>query len=141
MVYQLVDQNLLERTPGDRPTLRLTETAWTVMRGQRSVRLLRPSSGTVAKGRFEEDGWKGVDQGLFDDLRQLRRQLANDRGVPPYLIFGDATLRELARTRPSSVAAFASVRGVGEHKLKDLGPDFLARIRSYCEEHDLLLGA
>ena len=105
------------------------------------MRLLRPASRAVAKGQFEEDAWREVDQGLFDDLRQLRRQLAYDRGVPPYLIFGDATLRELAQVRPSSVAAFAGIRGVGEQKLKDLGPGFLARIRSYCEEHDLSLGA
>ena len=141
MVHQLVDQDLLGRTPGDRPILHLTETSWAVMRGQRSVRLLRPASRAVAKGQFEEDAWREVDQGLFDDLRQLRRQLAYDRGVPPYLIFGDATLRELAQVRPSSVAAFAGIRGVGEQKLKDLGPGFLARIRSYCEEHDLSLGA
>jgi ATP-dependent DNA helicase RecQ len=63
--------------------------------------------------------------------------LAEARGVPPYIIFGDATLRELARLRPSSPSAFATVRGVGQKKLDDLGPQFLPHIRQYCEAHGL----
>ena len=59
------------------------------------------------------------------------------RGVPPYVIFNDATLRDLARLRPSSPLAFATVRGVGQKKLDDLGPQFLPLIREYCDAHGL----
>src|SRR5262245_40531312 len=141
MVHQLLDQRLLDRTGGDRPILKLNSASWAVMRGQRPVQLVQPRQAPVAKPRFEEDSWEGVDKGLFEDLRQLRRGLADQRGVPPYIIFGDATLRELARLRPSSPAGFASVRGVGQKKLEDLGPIFLDRIRAYCDAHGLNLAA
>jgi ATP-dependent DNA helicase RecQ len=137
MVHQLLDQRLLDRTPGERPILKLNDTSWAVMRGQRSVQLVQPRQAPVAKTRFDQDSWEGVDKGLFEDLRQLRRTLADGRGVPPYIIFGDATLRELARLRPTSPAGFATVRGVGQKKLEDLGPVFLERIRAYCDAHGL----
>jgi ATP-dependent DNA helicase RecQ len=141
MVHQLLDQRLLDRTGGDRPILKLNSASWAVMRGQRPVQLVQPRQAPVAKPRFEEDSWEGVDKGLFEDLRQLRRGLADQRGVPPYIIFGDATLRELARLRPSSPAGFASVRGVGQKKLEDLGPVFLERIRAYCDAHGIARAA
>jgi ATP-dependent DNA helicase RecQ len=137
MVHQLLDQRLLDRTAGDRPVLKLNDASWAVMRGQRTVQLVQPRQAPVAKARFDEDSWEGVDKGLFEDLRQLRRGLADQRGVPPYIIFGDATLRDLARLRPSSTAGFAGVRGVGQKKLEDLGPLFLERIRAYCEANGL----
>jgi len=95
----------------------------------------------VAKAPIDEDSWADVDRGLFEHLRQLRRSLADARGVPPYIIFGDATLRDLARLRPSSTAGFAAVRGVGQKKLEDLAPAFLAQIRQYCDAHGLGLDA
>ncbi len=141
MVHQLLDQRLLDRTPDDRPVLKLNDTSWAVLRGQRAVQLVQPRQGPVAKTRFDEDSWEGVDKGLFEHLRQLRRALADTRGVPPYIIFGDATLRDLARLRPSTPAAFATVRGVGQKKLEDLGPAFLAHIRKYCEANGLGMDA
>src|SRR4030095_15371102 len=114
---------------------------WAVMRGQRSVQLVQPRLAPVAKPRFDEDSWDGVDKGLFEDLRQLRRARADGGAVPRYIIFGDATLRELARLRPSSAAAFATVRGVGQKKLEDLGPVFLERIRAYCDAHGIARAA
>lgn len=134
MLHQLVDQGLLERTSGDRPVLRLNDRSWEVLRGHLAVRLRRPKEGKVAKTRFDVESWEGVDRGLFESLRELRRQLAEERNVPPYVIFADAALRDMARLRPTSAAGFAAIRGVGEKKLKDLGPPFLQRIRSYCEE-------
>ncbi len=137
MVHQLLDQHLLERTSGDRPVLKLNDASWAVLRGQRTVQLIEPKRRAVTKTRFDEESWAGVDRGLFDSLRQLRRELAERRGVPPYVIFNDATLRDLARLRPSSPLAFATVRGVGQKKLDDLGPQFLPLIREYCDQHGL----
>jgi ATP-dependent DNA helicase RecQ len=141
MVHQLLDQRLLERTADDRPVLKLNEASWTVLRGQRTVQLVQPKRGPVTKTRVDEDAWAGVDSGLFEHLRQLRRTLADARGVPPYIIFGDATLRDLARLRPSSTAAFAAIRGVGQKKLEDLAPAFLAQIREYCQANGVVLDA
>ncbi|HUI27794.1 MAG TPA: RecQ family ATP-dependent DNA helicase, partial [Candidatus Kryptonia bacterium] len=141
LVYQLIDAGVLARTADERPILRLNEASWRVMRGEQPVRLVRPQASTPAQTRFAEASWDGVDTGLFESLRALRRTVASERGVPPYVIFSDATLRDMARARPGSAPAFLNVRGVGERKLADLGARFLAHIAAYCGEHGLALDA
>ena len=66
---------------------------------------------------------------LFEALRALRRTIAEERGVPPYLIFSDASLRDMARLRPRTLEQFLEVKGVGEWKLETFGERFLALIR------------
>jgi ATP-dependent DNA helicase RecQ len=136
MIYQLIDEGLLERTGDDRPVLKLNDASWSVLRSQRTVQLLQPKT-KVRKSRFEEESWKNVDSDLFESLRSLRRELAAERGVPAYLLFSDATLRDMARAKPLSAAALLSVRGVGERKLADLGQRFLEHIASYCRANDV----
>jgi ATP-dependent DNA helicase RecQ len=132
LVYQLIDAGVLARTEGDRPILQLNPASWEVMRGQRSVQLIRPKQGEVRKTRFDETSWEGVDRGLFEALRALRRDVARERDVPPFVIFSDATLRDLARTRPSTPEGLLRVKGVGERKLADLGDRVLACVAEYC---------
>ena len=138
MLYQLIDDGLLERTTDERPVLHLTEASREVLRGNRSVRLLQPKT-KVKKTRFDEKSWESVDTGLFETLRNLRRQLADERRVPAYVLFSDATLRDMARVRPGSPSALLGIRGVGERKLADLGQRFLEVIVSYCRENRLPL--
>jgi ATP-dependent DNA helicase RecQ len=140
MLYQLLDNGLLERTVDERPVLKLNDASWAVMRGQRAVKLLQAKT-KVRKTRFDEESWEGVDRGLFDSLRNLRRKLADDRGVPAYVLFSDATLRDMARVRPGSRNALLNVRGIGERKLADLGPRFLEVIKEYCTATGLSLDA
>ena len=132
MIYQLLDAGLLERTGDDRPILKLNDASWSVLRSQRTVQLLQPKT-NVRKSRLEEESWKNVDQALFESLRSLRRELATERGVPAYLLFSDATLRDMARVKPASAAALLGIRGVGERKLADLGQRFLDHIANYCD--------
>jgi ATP-dependent DNA helicase RecQ len=138
ILYQLVDNGLLERTADDRPVLRLNDASREVLRGNRAVQLLQ-SKAKVKKTRIDEKSWGSVDSGLFETLRKLRRQLAAERGVPAYVLFNDATLREMARIRPGSPSALLGIRGVGERKLTDLGEPFLKVISSYCRENRLPL--
>ena len=138
MLYQLIDEGLLERTSDERPVLRLNQAAREVLRGKRAVELLQPQS-KVKKTRFAAQSWEAVEPGLFEALRNLRRQLAAERGVPPYILFNDATLRDMARVRPGSADALLNVRGVGERKLADLGQRFLELISNYCRENRLPL--
>jgi ATP-dependent DNA helicase RecQ len=135
MVYQLVDQGLLIRSEDDRPTLRLNDASWAVLRGQRPVRLIKPKAEPVVSGGIEKVAWEGVDRGLFEHLRGVRRELAHERSVPAFVIFSDATLRELARIRPTTESQMRRIRGVGERKLADLGPRFLAEIAHYHREY------
>ena len=138
MIYQLLDEGLLERTSDERPVLRLNDAAREVLRGNRAVQLLQPKA-KVKKTRLDEKFWESVDSGLFEILRNLRRQLAAERGVPAYVLFSDATLRDMARVRPGSPGALLGIRGVGERKLADLGERFLEVIAKHCRENRLPL--
>ena len=140
MLYQLLDDGLLERTTEERPVLRLNDASRDVLRGKRTVRLLQPKA-VVSKTRFDEQSWEGVDHGLFESLRTLRRQVADERDVPAYVLFSDATLRDMARVRPGSASALLGIRGVGERKLADLGTRFLELIATYCRAKELPLDA
>jgi ATP-dependent DNA helicase RecQ len=138
LVYQLVDQSILVKEGDDRPILKLTPAAWAVMRGQREVKLLAPETSKAAKAAAADAAsWEGVDRGLFEHLRGVRLELAREWGVPPYVVFGDVTLRDLARIRPASDSTFRRAKGVGERKAADLGPRFLAEIAAYCGAHGL----
>jgi ATP-dependent DNA helicase RecQ len=138
MLYQLIDDGLLERTADERPVLRLNAASREVLRGTRAVRLLQPKT-KVRKTRFDQMSWESVDTGLFETLRNLRREIANQRNVPAYVLFSDSTLRDMARLRPSSPGALLGVRGVGERKLADLGERFLEEIKNYCHAKRLPL--
>jgi ATP-dependent DNA helicase RecQ len=90
-----------------------------------------------AEAAHQEAGPLPYDQALFEELRALRRRIAAERDVPPFVIFGDATLREMAALLPQSLESFARIRGVGERKLADLGDAFLEVVRRYANEHGL----
>ncbi len=131
VVYQLVEQELLSRDGDDKPVLRLNPASWEVMRGQRGVRLRKPSAGVARRSKQDVASWEGVDEGLFEALRGLRRELADQAGVPPYVIFSDATLRDMARRKPRSSGEFLGVYGVGETKRRKFGAAFIEAIRAY----------
>jgi ATP-dependent DNA helicase RecQ len=131
LVYQLVDAGVLERSDGERPVLRLNAASWEVMRGRRAVQLLRPPKEKVQRTRRDEESWQQVDVALFESLRELRRAFAAERGVPPFVILHDTTLRELARARPKTFAALRTIRGIGERKLAELGSRLLERIAAH----------
>ena len=85
-----------------------------------------------ARSRVDTESWEGVDRTLFERLRAVRLQTARERAVPPYVIFHDATLREMARLRPESLDALRAVKGVGARKADDLGERFLSAIREHA---------
>jgi ATP-dependent DNA helicase RecQ len=142
-IYQLIGQGVLLQQGDEYPVLKLNGASWEVMRGERPVRLVQPvrrkKGERPVKSKAAEVSWEGVDAGLFEALRVLRRTIAVERAVPPYVVFSDATLRELARLRPSTQQRMRSVYGVGETKLRDFGDRFLELIRSYSSGHGLSL--
>jgi ATP-dependent DNA helicase RecQ len=104
----------------------LTSEGMAVLKERRSVMLTRP----VAPGenRSARKGEITCDEVLFETLRQLRKRLADERGVPSYIIFSDVALRQMARDYPSTPAEFLTISGVGEKKLTEYGETFLAEI-------------
>ncbi len=136
-IGQLVNQGFLARV-GEYSILQMTESGAELLRGNVTPKLTRPAkSKTSRKRTVAEDSWEGVDTGLFDELRNLRAELAGQAGVPPYIVFGDASLRDMARRRPTSEATFLDIRGVGRKKCAEYGDLVLSLIAQYAEEHGL----
>jgi ATP-dependent DNA helicase RecQ len=133
-IEQLVGQGCA-RKQGEYNQLEVTELGWQVLGGKHTPRLLQPAPQASQQSRgVDPAAWEGVDRGLFEALRELRAQLAAERKVPAYIVFGDATLRDLACRRPSTPQGFLSAQGVGEKKWADFGRRFLECIADYCTE-------
>jgi ATP-dependent DNA helicase RecQ len=140
-IYQLISQQVLIQNDlaldAERKVsiLGLNERSWEVMRGKRQVKLLqlvrRRKGEKVKQSRAEVGKWDGVDRELFEELRGIRRELAALLGKPPYIIFADDTLREMARLKPKTLEAMRQVRGVGDRKLTDFGDRFVRAIVQY----------
>jgi len=140
-VDQLIGQGLLARSDGEYPTVAVTTRGARVLRGEEVAgplsRAPRPTRERGPKERrgtdaaAQSDAGEAYDRELFETLRGVRRTLAQERGVPPYLVFSDVTLREMARRRPTTTAAFLMVKGVGEWKAEEFGARFLAAISRY----------
>ena len=141
-VYQLLDQDLLARSEGEYPVLVLNEASWQILRGKHTVRLVRPKSelSTKRKGKKGQGlagSREGVEDGLFEHLRQMRRELAGEQGVPAYVVLHDRTLLELARVRPTDHFMLEEIHGMGERKCAAYGDRILEEIRLYCRQHGL----
>jgi ATP-dependent DNA helicase RecQ len=110
----------LLKDAGARPDLSLA-------RQRRVTKDRRPRASAAAT-----EAWKDVDHDLFDRLRAVRLRIARERGVPPYVIFHDTTLRELARLKPMRVEELHSVYGIGARKAEQLGQAFVDEIREFA---------
>jgi ATP-dependent DNA helicase RecQ len=121
LVHQLLDQELLARSGGDRPVISLNARSWQVMRGERPVVLLEPRAGKTRTAKADVDDWEGVDRDLFERLRRWRRRVAESRGKPAWTILDDKSLRAIAREKPASPAALLRCKGIGEKRLADFG--------------------
>jgi ATP-dependent DNA helicase RecQ len=137
-IYQLIGQGALAQADGDYPVLKLTPASWAVMEGKQTVRLIQQDRAKKAKKTgAAADLLAGADAELFEILRKLRKQEASRVGVASYQVFGDATLAEFARRRPSTEDAMLRVSGVGEFRMNAYGRVFLNAIRSHCLQINL----
>ena len=122
--------------------LRLTPAGWQVLRGEVTPQLLKPAKQqSKRESRATRESWEGVDRDLFDLLRAYRRRQAEERGVPPYVVFSDATLRDLARRRPSNHDELLTIHGIGAKKCAEYGDDLLDEIANYCRDRGVTLDA
>jgi len=130
---QLIAQGYLDIDLAGHGALRLTEQSRPLLRGEQSftLRKLRQSETSKPKRSARTAQLRACDQPLFEALRALRRHLAEAQGVPPYVIFHDASLEEMARVRPADSLELAQINGVGESKLARYGERFLACIADH----------
>ena len=111
--------------------LRLSGDAKAILKGDQEVEIVQPPKNERAGRRARNQAANPLGDPLFEALRELRRELAAEAQVPPYVIFHDATLREMAAARPSSLAELGAISGVGAKKLEAYGDAFLAVIRRH----------
>ena len=127
----MLHQGLLDETNDGYSVLKLNALSWEVLRRQRKVEIAllnRP----VATPDVQSTG-KANAELLFEQLRRLRKQLADEQSVPPYVVFADSSLRVMAQVQPQSLEAFSQISGVGSHKLARYGPKFVEAISKFCQ--------
>jgi ATP-dependent DNA helicase RecQ len=117
--------------PTEHGGLALGGDARAILKGEVTVPIVLPPKKERRGKRDRAGGANPVGDPLFDALRALRRDLAQEAGMPPYVIFHDATLREIAAARPSSLRELGEVGGVGARKLEAYGEAFLAVVRQH----------
>ncbi|MEG4170304.1 MULTISPECIES: DNA helicase RecQ [unclassified Microcoleus] len=134
----LLNQGFLEERTDGFPILKLNEKSWEIMKRQRTVEIaIEPQREVQAKVRS-----LAVEvEALFTILRTLRKQIADEQFVPPYVVFADKSLRDMAEKRPQTLREFEDVYGVGSNKRDKYGKVFLEAIRTFCQEQDLPTGA
>lgn len=131
----LLHQGLIEQTSDGYSVLKLNASSWEVMRKQRTVSL---AVTTVQKITWEQGSEKAeVAEILLQKLRSLRKQLADEQSVPPYVIFHDSTLKLMVQVQPQNLVEFAKLSGVGSHKLAQYGEKFITEICAYRQEKGL----
>jgi ATP-dependent DNA helicase RecQ len=123
-IEQLVGQGFLQKS-GDYNTLQITPSGRRLLKGELLPRLLRPTRRPRKTSRAARDSWEGVDTGVFETLREFRRDKAAERGQAPFILFSDATLRDLARHKPTTLEGLRGIRGIGDKKLADFGVELI----------------
>ncbi|KAB0669640.1 DNA helicase RecQ [Oryzomonas sagensis] len=138
LMRQLLHLGYLEQDVGNYSVLHLTARSKPVLRGEERVVLARPRVRVVAAKKEPKRGRGELeyDRELFERLRMLRKRLADEQQVPPFVVFGDATLVEMAAYRPADDDGLARISGVGKHKLARYGAAFLREIRGEADLSD-----
>ncbi len=136
IVNELLAQEHI-RQDGDRyPVLKLTPKGTVVLKGSELVfGLKREEKKTPDRKRKSADAAGKFDVALFDRLRAVRKRLAEDNHVPPYIVFSDKTLHEMSRRFPVTASELRQISGVGDVKLERYGEDFIKEIQGYAEKH------
>ncbi|MBL9113478.1 MAG: DNA helicase RecQ [Verrucomicrobiaceae bacterium] len=142
---QLIRLGLIETSQDNFQTLSLSKTGLATLMNRTPVMLTRipvvaktstSSTSSTSTAKVAKAGSIACDEALFTELRALRKQLADDRGVPPYVIFGDTSLRHMCRTYPRTDRDFLAVPGVGSQKLADYGTAFMGTIEHWLQTHE-----
>ncbi len=130
---ELVRLGYLRQTSEQFSILEMTPDGMTALKDRRIITLTKPMERSRPKA--ERVGDIDCDELLFEKLRLLRKSQADSLGVPPYIVFGDNSLRLMARDLPTTDEEFLTISGVGERKLRDYGEEFLTEIREHLRNN------
>ena len=136
VIRQLIHLGFATQNIARHSALQLTEAARPVLRGEVPLQLAVPRVQAL-QPRVSQKSYGGdYDRRLFAKLRKLRKAIADEENIPPYVVFNDATLIEMAEQIPTSPGEMLSVNGVGVRKLERFGQEFLALIRAHADGDD-----
>ena len=135
-IEQLTSQQFITKY-GDYRILKVTEKGRETLKGKLAPKLYKSKAKDYDEADAYRESWAGVDNQLFEELRLLRKEIADDKGLPAFVVFSDAVLRDLARFRPTSARTFMNIKGVGEAKSRQYSKRFTRLIEKYSREHDL----
>ena len=134
LIDELLAQQVIEKSEGLYPTLFLLPKAGRILKHEERIDIVRVLE--KKKGQpLPKESYAPYDSQLFDLLRSLRKQIADEHGLPPYVVFSDRTLHDMAANFPRTAEAMLTVSGVGEVKLERYGRQFLRLIDRYCSDH------
>lgn len=128
MIQFLVAEGYLSVEDGKFPLLRLTQESLAILKGERTVQMIIENA---SKAHQELD----VNEDLFENLRMLRKRLAEEHKIPPYVVFSDATLKELCQAKPQTKSEMLQVKGVGEKKYEQYGVLFLEALQEETHQY------
>jgi len=135
-IEQLIGQNFLA-VAGEYRVIQLTPSGRQALRGEGTPQLTKLATWRRRATKTSVDSWQGVDRELFEHLRLWRRHKAVERGVPPFVVFSDVTLRDLARCRPTASEQLLHISGIGEKKSAEYGVELLSQIIDHCRKSGL----
>ena len=138
VIRQLIHLGFVQQVIGElNPTLQLTESAKAILKGEEPLELAMPRISAISKIAHnpQRQSVANYDKDLFARLRFLRKQIADKENIPPYIVFNDATLQEMAQYMPTSNIEMLQINGVGSIKLERFGQPFMALI----QEHKAIL--
>lgn len=135
-IKELIDQGFLVNSEGEFPVLHLTDASMEVLRGNRKVELVKSKVTEKKSGLVDHEAPPYIQE-LFENLRRLRTDLARAGNVPPYVVFADTSLIEMATYLPQNEREMKRMSGVGDLKYEKYGREFLAELNRYCLSHGL----
>ncbi|QLB16084.1 ATP-dependent DNA helicase RecQ [Mannheimia varigena] len=131
VVRQLIHLGLIIQNIANHSALQLTESARPFLRGEKPLQLALPRLGISATAFVQKQASHRYDKDLFARLRFLRKQIADKENIPPYIVFNDATLQEMAEFLPTSKVEMLEINGVGERKFERFGQAFMTLIKEH----------
>jgi ATP-dependent DNA helicase RecQ len=137
MIKEFIREGYINRSHGQYPVLELNEKSWKVLKEGEKVSIAKPEVETVNREQHEEQEALPFESDLLQDLKRLRKKIADEMGVPSFVVFSDATVLELATYLPQKEEDLYKISGFGEVKVDKYGFSFLEEINAYCRIHKL----
>ncbi len=132
---ELLAQDVIYQDGSAYPVLKMSEKGKSILLGKEKISALKREETKKKPRKGKWSVFEDYDKTLFERLRILRKRLADEQEVPPYIIFSDKTLHEMCRRYPSALREIATISGVGDAKLERYGDEFMKEIKTYLEEN------